>query len=46
MIDRLLDEVRAVVVISPDSVMRSAAELVNLPFYDSLTDARTSMEPA
>ena len=46
MIDRLLDEVRAVVVISPDSVMRPAAELVNLPFYDSLTDARTSMEPA
>jgi hypothetical protein len=34
------------VVISPDSVMRPAAELVNLPFYDSLTDARTSMEPA
>ena len=46
MIDRLLDEVRVVVVISPDSVMRPAAELVNLPFYDSLSDARTSMEPA
>lgn len=45
MIDRLLDEVRVVVVISPDSVMRPAAELVNLPFYDSLTDARASMEP-
>jgi anti-anti-sigma factor len=46
MIDRLLDEVRVVVVISPDSVVRPAAELVNLPFYDSLADARTSMEPA
>jgi anti-sigma B factor antagonist len=46
MIDRLLDEARVAVVISPDSVMRPAAELVNLPFYDSLTDARTSMEPA
>jgi anti-sigma B factor antagonist len=46
MIDRLLDEARVVVVISPDSVMRPAAELVNLPFYDSLNDARTSMEPA
>jgi hypothetical protein len=33
-------------VISPDSVVRPAAELVNLPFHDSLTDARTSMEPA
>jgi anti-sigma B factor antagonist len=46
MIDRLLDEARVVVVISPDSVIRPAAELVNLPFYDSLADARTSMETA
>lgn len=43
MIDRLLDEVRVVVVISPDSVMRPAAELVNLPFYDSVADAHKSM---
>jgi anti-sigma B factor antagonist len=46
MIDRLLDEIQVVVVISPDSVMRPAAELVNLPFYDNVTDARKSMEPA
>lgn len=46
MIDRLLDEVRVVVVISPECMMRPAAELVNLPFYDSVADARTSMEPA
>lgn len=46
MIDRLLDEVRVVVVISRDSVMRPAAELINLPFYDSVADARKSMEPA
>jgi anti-sigma B factor antagonist len=46
MIDRLLDEIQVVVVISPGSVMRPAAELVNLPFYDSVTDARKSMEPA
>jgi anti-anti-sigma factor len=46
MIDRLLDEIQVVVVISPDSVMRPVAELVNLPFYDNVTDARTSMEPA
>ena len=45
MIDRLLDEAPVAVVISPDSVVRPAAELVNLPFHDSLTDARTSMEP-
>ena len=46
MIDRLLDEIRVVVVISPDSVIRPAAELVNLPFYDSVAGARKSMEPA
>ena len=46
MIDRLLDEIQVVVVISPDSVMRPAAELVNLPFYDNVTEARKSMEPA
>ncbi|MGB6456146.1 MAG: STAS domain-containing protein [Streptosporangiaceae bacterium] len=45
MIDRLLDEAPVAVVISPDSVMRPAAELINLPFHDSLADARTSMEP-
>jgi anti-sigma B factor antagonist len=44
MIDRLLDELRVVVVISPDSVIRPAAELMNLPFYDSITDARKSVE--
>ena len=46
MIDRLLDEAPVAVVISPDSVVRPAAELVNLPFHDSLIDARTSIEPA
>lgn len=45
MIDRLLDEAPVAVVIAPDSVMRPAAELINLPFHDSLADARTSMEP-
>jgi anti-anti-sigma factor len=44
MIDRLLDEIQAVVVISPDSVIRPAAEIINLPFHDSLSEARTSME--
>jgi anti-sigma B factor antagonist len=46
MIDRLLDEIQAVVVISPHSVIRPAAEIINLPFYDSLTEARTSVGPA
>jgi len=46
MIDRLLDEIQVVLVVSPDSVIRPAAELINLPFYDSLAEARTSMEPA
>jgi hypothetical protein len=46
MIDRLLDEAPVAVVISPGSVVRPAAELVNMPFFDSLTEARTSMEPA
>jgi anti-sigma B factor antagonist len=46
MIDRLLDEAQVAVVISPDSVMRPAAELINLPFHDSLADARRSMESA
>ena len=46
MIDRLLDEAPVAVVISPDSVVRPAAELVNLTFHDSLIDARASMEPA
>ena len=45
MIDRLLDEIKVVVVISPDSVMRPAAELVNLPFFDNVADARKAMEP-
>jgi len=46
MIDRLLDEVQAVLVISPDSVIRPAAELINLPFYDSAADARKSIGSA
>jgi anti-sigma B factor antagonist len=46
MIDRLLDETQAIVVISPDSLIRPAAEIINLPFYDSLTEARTSMHHA
>jgi hypothetical protein len=46
MIDRLLDEIQVVVVISPEGLIRPAAELINLPFYDSVADARTSMEPA
>ena len=46
MIDRLLDEIQAELVISPDSVIRPAAELINLPFHDSLIDARKSVGPA
>jgi anti-anti-sigma factor len=46
MIDRLLDEIQAVVVISPESLIRPAAEIINLPFYDSLTEACTSMDHA
>ncbi len=45
MIDRLLDDAPVVVVISPGSVVRTAAELINLPFHDSLTEARVSMQP-
>lgn len=45
MIDRLLGQVLVAVVIAPGSVVRTAAELVNLPFHDSLTDARASMQP-
>ena len=43
MIDRLLGQVPIALVISPGSVVRTAAELVDLPFHDSLTDARVSM---
>jgi len=46
MIDRLLDEIQAVVVISPGSLIRPAAEIINLPFYDSLSEACTSMDHA
>ena len=46
MIDRLLDEIQLVVVVSPGSLIRPAAELVNLPFYDSVAEARTSMDLA
>lgn len=45
MIDRLLGQAPVAVVISPGSVMRTAAELVSLPFHDSLTDACASMLP-
>jgi anti-anti-sigma factor len=45
MVDRLLDEIQVVVVISPDSVMRPAAELINLPFFDSVASAHKSMDP-
>jgi anti-sigma B factor antagonist len=45
MIDRLLGQAMVAVVISRASVVRSAAELVNLPFHDSLTEARASMRP-
>jgi anti-anti-sigma regulatory factor len=44
MVDRLLDEIQVVLVVSPQSVIRPAAELINLPFYDSVDEARTSME--
>lgn len=44
MIDRLLDEIQAVLVVSPDSMIRPAAELINVPFYDGVPDARRSME--
>jgi len=46
MINRLLDEDPVVVVISPGSLIRPAAELINLPFLDSLAEARTSTNPA
>ena len=45
MIDRLLDQAPIVVVISPGSAVRTAAELVNLPFHDNLADARVSIQP-
>jgi len=46
MINRLLDEDPVVVVISPGSLIRPAAELINLPFLDSLAEARTSTNSA
>jgi anti-sigma B factor antagonist len=46
MIDRLLGQAPIAVVISPGSVVRTAAELVSLPFYDNLIDAHASMRPA
>jgi anti-sigma B factor antagonist len=46
MIDRLLDEVQAVVVISPGSLIRPAAELINLPFFDSVAEAQKSIDSA
>jgi hypothetical protein len=44
MIDCLLCQAPVAVVISPGSVVRTAAELINLPFHDSLTDARASIQ--
>lgn len=46
MLDRLLDEIQAAVVVTADSRMRPAAELINVPFYDTVADARRSLEPA
>lgn len=43
MIDRLLGQAPVAVVISPGSVVRTAAELVDLPFHDSLAEARASI---
>ena len=43
MIDRLLGQAPVALVISPGSVVRTAAELVDLPFHDSLSDARVSI---
>lgn len=45
MIDRLLGQAPVAVVISPGSVVRTAAEMVNLPFHDSLADAGASLQP-
>lgn len=46
MIDRLLDQAPVAVVIAPGSAVRTAAELVSLPFHDSLADARSGIADA
>jgi anti-sigma B factor antagonist len=45
MIDDLLSRITAAIVIAPGSVLRTAASLMNLPFHDTVDDARASLLP-
>ena len=42
-LDHLLSKAPLAVVVSPGSVMRTAAQLMSLPLYDSVEDARASL---
>jgi hypothetical protein len=46
LVDLLLSRVPLAVVISPGSVLRTAAELMNVPFHDTVDDARAALEAA
>jgi anti-anti-sigma regulatory factor len=45
-LDRLLARLSLAVVISPDSVLRAAAELMGVPFHDTVDQARASLRAA
>jgi ABC-type transporter Mla MlaB component len=46
LIDLLLSRARLAVVIAPGSVLRTAAQLMKIPFHDTVDDARAALRPA
>jgi anti-anti-sigma factor len=46
LIDLLLSRARLAVVLSPGSVLRTAAQLMNIPFHDTVDDARAALRAA
>ena len=46
LIDLLLSQAPLAVVIAPGSVLRTAAQLMNIPFHDTVDDARAALRPA
>jgi anti-sigma B factor antagonist len=43
-LDRLLAQFQVAVVVPPGSVARTAMSLLNLPFYESVDDARAALD--
>jgi anti-sigma B factor antagonist len=45
-LDRLLARTALAVVVAPGSVLRTAAQLVSVPFHDTVDQARASLRPS